>query len=276
MNRARKLIELTQADAIEAAVQEMEDLISGGANVDTQHELRDMANFIAQKHGVSPDVITSRIKIQKKKDYVDFDTIIKKAWDLTMQRLPAPIAEKVRNLTLKIKDRDPEVPALDGISYGEPTKGFIIYQEGQEIRKGRVSNIMQILAHEMFHIFAEVSNFYDNLGDVLEGKIDHWGKYGISDVQEFVSFLDMAEFGSISNDFLRKLKQKIIDRKFWGEKYFLDGIEEWEVKKILSGIKSKTFLGSIDELMAESLGRIVAGKSLFVPRKFIDFILKMS
>ena len=275
MNRAQKLIELTQADAIKAAVQEMEDLISGGANVDTPHELRDMANFIAQKYGVSPEVITSRIKIQKKKEAPDFDNIIKKAWDLTMERLPAPIAEKVKNLQLKIKDRDPEVPALDGISYGTPTKGFIIYREGQEIRKGRVSNIVQILAHEIWHIYEEYAHFYTNLGKVLTKKVTEWNSYGIEDVEEFVEFLNLVEYGEISTDFMRRLKQKIIDRKFWGEKYFLDDSEEWEMKKILKGITSKTFLGAIDELMAESLGRIVAGKSLFVPRKFIDFILKM-
>ena len=269
------LCEYSQQDAIAAAVKEVEDLISSGANIDTRHEIENMVSFIAQKHGISPDIIRSRIKQQPRKSVEDFDRVIRKAWDLTFERLPHPIAEKTKHLKLKIEDRDPEDPNLDGISYGDPTEGFIMYREGAEVKKGRISDIMQILAHEIWHVYEEYADFYTNLGRILRNKSKVWNSYGIKDVQEFISFLDMVEYGGISTDFMRRLKQKIIDRKFWGEAYFLDEVEEWEMKKIFKGITSRTFMASIDELMAESLGRIVAGKSLFVPRKFIDFILRM-
>ena len=277
MNRARRLIELTQADAVNDATKELNDLIASGAQVDTQHELRDLVNFIAQKHGINPNLL--KTKIHPKGEISNIDTVIKKAWDLMMQRLPAPIAEVVKNLKLVIEDESPEYEGLDGeMQYDDPDgpiTGFTIYRNGGEVSKGRISIIVQIMAHEMWHVFEDYTDFYTNLGKVLSGKLDKWKSYKVDDVEELVFFLDLVEYGGVSTDFMRRLKQKIIDRKYWGEEYFLEESEYYKLREIFSKIKDKTFLGAIDDLMAESLGRIVAGKSLFVPRKFIDFILKM-
>jgi hypothetical protein len=46
--------------------------------------------------------------------------------------------------------------------------------------------------------------------------------------------------------------------------------------KVLSKVSNRSFLGAIDELMAEALGRIVTGKSLFTPRGMINFVLKLA
>jgi hypothetical protein len=260
-------------DAMDDAIKEISGLVDAGAGVDTKHERERLVDIIAQKHGISPVELSRHVKISKTGKATD--QVILNAWNLLLDRLPSNIKEVVQDLEIRIEDVNEDEPFLEAETFPATgrTKGFIIYREA--FRKARVSEIIRWMAHEVWHVYSDWTDFYENLGKVFDKKIKEWKKYGVRDAEEFVNFLRMLEEGGIAADFQRRLKQKIIDIKGWGETYFLEQGEEDRLKGVLKQLKSKIFVGAIDELMAESLAKIVSGRSMYVPAFMANFILRV-
>lgn len=264
---------LLSEDATDDAVKEIQRLVGVGAALDTKHERDRLIDFVAQKYGVSPLDIQKQIKIGKSGRATD--QVIMNAWNMLLDRLPVHIKELVKNLEIRIEDVNEEEPFLEAQTFPETgrTQGFIVYRE--PFKKGRITEIVRWMAHEVWHVFADWTDFYTNLGKLLERDAKKWMQYGIQDAKEFSDFLGMLEESGIAKDFQRRMKQKIIDIKGWGEAYFLEQAEEDMLKGVLSKLKSKIFIGAIDELMAESLSKIVVGKSMYIPAFLANFILRM-
>lgn len=260
-------------DAIDDAVSEIKRLIDLGAGLDTKHERDRLIDFVSQRFGVSPNEIKKQIKIGKSGRATD--EVILNAWNMLLDRLPKQIKEVVQKLEIRIEDVKVDEPFLEAETFPEKgkAKGFIVYRE--PFRKGRITEIVRWMAHEVWHVYADWTDFYDNLGKLLDREVKEWLQYGVKDADDFMAFLTMLEEGGIAKDFQRRMKQKIIDIKGWGEAYFLEQAEEDALKGILKKLKSKVFVGAIDELMAESLAKIVSGSSMYVPRFMANFILRV-
>lgn len=268
-----RLLEEMKDFYIQKAVEEINELIRSGANVDTQHERKYLINYFSQKYGISPEDIEKQIKISRSTFEVD-DNYLKKAWQLTLDRLPKKISDVVSELELQIEDESPDYEYLDAETNDDNSK-IILYRKGLEKHDARMSTTLQLLAHEAWHIYAAKTDFYNKLQDALENQINSWMEIGVKDIDSFTKFLWLVENTDVAPDFARRLNQKIIQRKWWGEQYFLDASEEDKLKGILKEIKSPLFLGALEELMAEAMGRIVSGKSLFVPGGVMSFMLRV-
>lgn len=244
----------------------------------TAKNRREVVRFLAQKWGISPIELEKQIEkedVAHAEKIEDFRELVKKAWDLVLERLPAPIAELGRRMKLEIREVAPDDPDAEAETFPDvrPT-GFRVFRKGFTKAHGRdLTRYMLVIAHELYHAFSDRYRIYEKLRKILSGKLESWLGIGRAEAEDLMKYLELLTIPEIEPEFLKTLKRKLSFH--WGEEYVLDQAEWDRLNGILRFIQRPEFRGIFDEAMAEAMARLVTGKSLWFPARMLSFILEI-
>lgn len=236
------------------------------------------------KHGISKNEITRYIVMEtgsntyfdkkllsdKFKDEVSVDKFLSSLITTVKSRLPHTIQSVTSNVPIKISKQMKTLA-----KYDIPKKEIIVSNDYIiKIMKDPSADITYLLhdiGHELWHAFSNITNFKENLKGMIKEKAKVIIDSKVNSLDELANHLNFIE-ELTEGHVLELFKNEYVDR--WGTKYINDAAKSTLENSLYKHVDKAIIRGSLDEMMADSLGNIVAGTKTKVTNRGVNFILQ--
>jgi len=244
----------------------------------TPRNRREVIAFIAQRWGISPDDLEraiAKVGIGQSGDAGDFRELVFRAWGMVKQRLPTPVVDASEKVRLEVREKgpsdDPMAQAETKPDYPKLPNVIRIFKPGAVDQFGRnIVGYMELLAHEMWHIFSDRNKLYWKLLRIMDGRIQSWAGVGKAEASQLMDLIDFFETCGLRDAYIDHLKRKVL--RYWGVKYTLEYAEVDKMNGILRRIQNPYVRGMFDDAMAEAMASVATGHGSKVPYRFIQFV----
>lgn len=242
---------------------------------------KDVVNKLLTKNGLAIDdikkyIVTetgSNIYFDKvfltskfKENTSDFlDTVIGTA----KSRLPNTIKSVVEKVPIIITKN--KKPAVYDVLKNEILLSSNYIETTAHDPDANITNLLHSIGHEYWHAFSHTTNFKDNLKGMIKDKTTTILNQKVDSLNELAVHLNFIE--ELTEGHILDLVQKeYVDR--WGTTYIKSEAVSSLENNLYKHIDKALIRGSFDEMMADSLGNIVAGTTHKVTNRGVNFILQ--
>ena len=245
---------------------------------------KEIAGKLLTKHGISKEDIKhyivmetgsniyfdKRLLASKFKDEVSVGKFLSSLIDTVRGRLPHTIQSVTSNVPIRIS-KQMKTLAKYNITNKEivVSNNYII-----NIMKDPSADIVYLLhdiGHELWHAFSNITNFKENLKGMIKEKAKIVIGSKVNSLEELsihLNFIEELTEGHVLDLF----EKEYVDR--WGTKYINDVAKSTLENSLYKHVDKAIIRGSLDEMMADSLGNIVAGTKPKVTNRGVNFILQ--
>lgn len=196
--------------------------------------------------------------------------------DAAMSRLPRAIQLVVKDTPLVLSNKLSKTTRAqwDNIEIAVSTRyinDMILHAETN------LTSLLHSIGHEYWHDFSYKTNFKENLKGMIKDKVNNilqrefYSKEQVKTVDDLATSLNFIE-ELTEGGFLKSIEDEYVGR--WGTKYIKTEAISFLENNLYKQIDHTSIRGSVDELMADALGHIVAGTKPTTTNRGINFILQ--